>query len=115
MYGSSTATVQKKTVTNNAIGEGVETWSDAFDIFGFLDYQGGGSDYVSFDAKVQDTTHLFICDYNQISGHEDELKSEDCRIIHNGMIFDILYVDDPMKLHKHCELYLKYVGIGQGV
>lgn len=44
MFGNDTAKIQTKTVVKNDIGEGVETWSDAFEIFGFLDYQSGQND-----------------------------------------------------------------------
>ena len=33
----------------------------------------------------------------------------------DGNIYDILLIDDPMRMHKHLEIYLKYVGGGLGV
>lgn len=115
MYGNDTAMIQTKTVVKNDIGEGVETWTDSFELFGYLDFQSGQNDLSQYDAKVQETTHIFLCDYREIMDHIGELNSEDCRLICKNQIYQILMVDDPMELHRHIEVFLKYVGIGLGV
>ena len=115
MYGNDTVTIQTKTTTKNEIGEGVPTWEDSFNLWGFLDYQDGQNDLSMYDAKVQQTTHIFMCDFRQVKDYLGELSSENCRLTCQGNVYQILLVDDPMELHKHVEIFLKYVGIGQGV
>lgn len=137
--GNVTALIQVKDEgTKNAIGEREHVWLDVLDLRGWLDYQGGQNTYNTYDAKVQETTHIFVCGFNfckQLSKEwhfnpynftngvtkvdsQDEkidLTSENGRMIINGIIYDILMIDDPMGMHKHLEIYLKYVGGGQGV
>lgn len=88
----------------NEIGERVSTWSDVYSLRGWLDFAGGDYKY-THDAKLQETTHLFICDYLPI-----DRNVEDKRMVVNGGIYDMLYIDDPMELHQHLEINLKFVG-----
>lgn len=119
--GNVTATIQiKDEGTKNVIGERIHVWSNAMTLKGFLDYQGGQNDILTYDAKMQETTHIFICDFTPISitteqGETVDLTSEVARMKVNDDIYQILMMDDPMGLHKHLEIYLKYVGGGLGV
>lgn len=122
----------------NVIGEREHIWTDVFDLRGWLDYQGGQNSMNTYDAKIQETTHIFICSFqnltqlstkwvwnpfNFINGvikadSQDEkidLTSENARMLINENIYNILMIDDPMGMHKHLEIYLKYVGGGLGV
>lgn len=121
----------------NLIGERIHEWTDVTSLKGFLDYQGGQNAYQTWDAKIQESTHIFICDFTSLknlsedwvwnpfnltngvikSGTQDmiDLTSENGRMVVNGDTYDILMIDDPMGLHKHLEIYLKYVGGGLGV
>jgi len=137
--GNITALVQVKDKgKRNKIGEVEHTWSDVVSLKGFLDYSGGQNDGIKYQTKVQETTHLFLCDFqtfhslskkwvwnpfNLTNGvitteKQDEtvdVTSENGRIIIEGLEYQILLIDDPMHLHQHLEIYLKYVGGGQGV
>lgn len=135
--GNITAVLQVKDEgKKNAIGERDHVWKDALELKGWLDYQGGQNSLNTFDAKVQETTHIFMCDFKQLSTKwqwnpfnlvsgvsgvidiQDEkidLTSENARMVVNGIVYNILMVDDPMGMHKHLEIYLKYVGGGLGV
>lgn len=153
--GNVSALIQvKDDGTKNSIGERIHQWVDVFSLKGFLDYQGGQNSFQTYDAKVQETTHIFICDFNNLKSllkgwvwnpfslvngviptitqeetveetseeTEDEetqetvdLTSENARMLVNGNVYQILLIDDPMGLHKHLEIYLKYVGGGLGV
>ena len=167
--GNVSALIQvKDDGTKNSIGERIHQWVDVFSLKGFLDYQGGQNSFQTYDAKVQETTHIFICDFNNLKSllkgwvwnpfslvngviptisqddsedeeseddpaeetqeetveetSEDEetqetvdLTSENARMLVNGNVYQILLIDDPMGLHKHLEIYLKYVGGGLGV
>ena len=121
----------------NLIGERIHEWTDVTSLKGFLDYQGGQNAYQTWDAKIQESTHIFICDFTSLknlsedwvwnpfnltngvmkNGTQDmiDLTTENGRMVVNGDTYDILMIDDPMGLHKHLEIYLKYVGGGLGV
>lgn len=58
--GNTTANIQTKTTIKNSIGEMETTWSDIAIIKGFLDYESGQNDLSKYDAKVQETTHIFM-------------------------------------------------------
>lgn len=117
--GNITATIQIKSSSGkNAIGENVESWNYAGNVLGWLDYSSGQNSINQYDAKVQDTTHFFMCDYfrwKDIKDITQDITSENCRLILNGKIYNVLMIDNPMGLNKHIEIYLKYVGGGLGV
>lgn len=104
--GNIIATIQESKVSTNSIGENIQVWTDKYSIKGFLDYVSGDSKYLTYSAKVQESTHLFICDYFQI----DITISENTRMIINQKVYDILLIDNPMEINKHLEIYLKFVG-----
>ena len=103
--GNITAILQQKSgSTFNAIGERVQEWADINQLWGWLDLSSGDSKY-TFNAKLQESTHVFICDYVAI-----DRTANDKRLMVNGNVYDILLIDDPMELHQQLEIYLKYVG-----
>jgi len=90
----------------NEIGEDILSWTDKAKLFGFLDLSSGDSKRTVYSAKVQDSTHIFICDYYDLSG----ITAENSRFFCNGREYEILLIDDPMELHRHLEIYLKFAG-----
>ena len=104
--GNITAVLQTKTITKNAFGEKVESWSDVQLLKGFLDFTSGDGSYKSnFKGSVEETTHIFICDYDKVASSVSPTQS---RLIVNGAIYDVLMIDDPMNLNQHLEIMLKY-------
>ena len=104
--GNLTAVLQTKTSSKNAFGEKVETWNDAQLLKGFLDFTGGDGSYKSnFKGSVEETTHIFICDYDEITS---KVKPTQSRLIVNGSVYDVLMIDNPMNCNKHLEIMLKY-------
>lgn len=96
---------QKSGSETNSIGERIQTWSDYHRFkSGWLDLSTGDSRY-RYDAKLQESTHIFITDYAHI-----DRKADDKRLKVNGVVYDVLLIDDPMELHQQLEIYLKYVG-----
>lgn len=89
------------------IGEQVPVWKTVQSITGFLDLSGGDSKYTIYDAKVQESTHIFIADYVKLNAG---IKAENSRMIVDGKQYDVMLIDDPMGLHKQLEIYLKYTG-----
>lgn len=104
--GNMTLTLQESTTIKNQIGETEQIWATVQEIFGFLDLATGDSRYSTYDAKIQESTHVFIADYTALN-----VKANNCRAIDgNGLIYDVTLIDDPMNLHQHLEIFLKYVG-----
>lgn len=95
---------QKSGSTTNEIGEKIQAWSDVQRLIGWLDFASGDSKY-TYDTKLQETTHLFLCDYVPI-----DRVATDKRLLVNGDIYDVLLIDDPMELHQQLEINLRYVG-----
>ena len=106
--GNITAFLQLKTGTvRNEIGEVVPQWTTLHTITGFLDLSAGDSRYSTYDAKIQESTHVFICDYLAL---DERIRAENSRLMLNGKAYDIMLIDDPMELHRQLEFYLKYTG-----
>ena len=106
--GNITGTIQIKSgSTNNQIGESVPNWNNAIELQGFLDYSNGDSKYLPYDAKVQESTHIFICDHMELPTN---VKAENSRMIINGKKYDVLLIDNPMELNYQWEIYLKFNG-----
>ena len=104
--GNTTVSIQTRTSTKNKIGERIAEWNTVNELTGFLDLSGENTKYTVYNAKVQESTHIFICDYRQIN-----VKSEESRLVdEDGLVYDIMLIDDPMKLHEQLEIYLKYTG-----
>lgn len=110
--GNKTAVVQIKTTGKNPIGESTESWESSGTVLGFLDYSSGENAVNQYQAKVQDTTHFFFCDHSRWNAN---WTSENSRMVIDGNVYNILLIDDPMGMHEHMEIYLKYVGGGLGV
>ena len=103
--GNTTAIIQTSTITENSIGEQIREWADVHSLVGFLDQMSGDSRYTTYNAKIQESTHVFMSDYVELG-----VKAEECRMVVNGEIYDVTLIDDPMGLHQHLEIYLKYTG-----
>ena len=105
--GNTTAQLQISTSTKNIIGEGVKTWTSVDSLIGWLDLSSGDSQYTTYNAKIQESTHVFVADYKEL---DERIKSDNSRLVINGRIYDVLLIDDPMDLHSQLEFYLKYTG-----
>ena len=104
--GNVTAVIQTKTASKNALGEITNTWSDLQLLKGYLDFTGGDASYKSnFKGAVEETTHIFICDYDNVASQATPTQ---CRLVCNNKSYDVLMIDDPMNLHQHLEIMLKY-------
>ena len=115
--GNTTVLLQVRTgYTKNEIGERIPVWKNVMELTGFLDYMSGDSRYGTYNAKIQESTHLFISDYKPIPGTLNaegktvKVKAENSRIMAKPELYDVVMMDDPMGLHKHWEIFLKYTG-----
>lgn len=132
--GNTYALIQVKDAgTYNAIGERSHTWTDVTSLQGWLDLSTGESTYLN-NAKMQDSTHIFLADFSSLKGvsakwvwnpsnvisdvikqgaeapESVEVTSENCRMVINGGIYNILLIDNPMGMNRQLEIYLKYLG-----
>ena len=107
--GNITALIQVYTATKNSIGETVQTWADAQTIKGWLDLQAGDSKYTTFNAKMQESTHIFIADFVEL---DPRIIAEAARMVINGKRYDIMLIDNPMEMGSgsQLEIYLKFTG-----
>lgn len=109
--GNINGIIQTKTTAKNAIGEAVQTWADAFRQVGWLGLQSGDSKHTNFNAKLEESTHVFLCDYH--SGIY-ALADQDTRMIIKGFVYDVLLIDDPDEMDEQLEIYLRKVGAWDG-
>jgi hypothetical protein len=116
--GHLTATLKARISSKNKYGDPVDEWVDVISIQGFLDLSGGDSKYTTYNAKLQESTHIFICDYVAIPdgivvgllGRETIISAETTKMVINSKEYDVLLIDNPMELNRHLEFYLKYTG-----
>lgn len=123
----------KKENGKNSIGERVNTWVDCTSILGWLDLSTGDSNHMTFSAKIQESTHIFLCDFTTLTnlstewvwnpfsfltgvisktdGQESvDITSDNARMVISGKVYEILLIDDPMEMHEHLEIYLRFIG-----
>ena len=106
--GNITAQLQVKNgTTKNEIGENVPQWQTVHNLRGWLDLSDGDSKYISYNAKIQESTHVFICNYQTLNS---TIKAENSRMIINNKKYDIMLIDNPMELNYQFEFYLKFTG-----
>lgn len=105
--GKTIGTIQTRTAVKNAIGEAVQTWADAFSQIGWLGMQSGDSKYTNFNAKIEESTHVFLCDYH--SGIY-ALADQDTRMVIKGKMYDVLLIDNPDEMDEQLEIYLRKIG-----
>ena len=104
--GNVDAIIQVETSSKNAFGEKENSYKNLTTVKGFLDYVGGDGSYKNnFKGELEETTHIFICDYENVASKATPTQS---RMIIDDKIYDILYIDNPMNLNEHLEIMLKY-------
>lgn len=131
--GNLYATLQVKTRgEKNRIGAAEYDWMDCTSLHGYLDLSSGDSKRTPFNAKIQESTHIFMCDFMSLKGLSTEwvwdpfnfltgvirkgteetvdATSENARMVIAGEVYEILLIDDPMHMHEHLEIYLRYIG-----
>ena len=106
--GNKQAEIQISTTTDNVIAEQVKEWETVQTLKGWLDTQGGDSKYTTYNAKMQESTHIFLADYVEL---DNRIKNaENSRAVIDGKVYDIMLLDNPMELNLQWEIFLKYTG-----
>lgn len=102
--------------TKNSLGEKVPKWHDVCELKGWLDFISGEVRRTSFMANIQESTHVFVGDYQlipatiDVDGKTVKVTSENTKIVANSQEYIVKYIDDPMGLHRQIEIYLQYTG-----
>lgn len=110
--GNITGLIQTKASSGkNAIGESEIQWEDSFSHIGWLGLQNGDSKYSNFNAKIEESTHVFTCDYDP---DIYALADQDTRMIIKGKMYDVLLIDNPDEMDEQLEIYLRRVGAWSG-
>ena len=99
------AEINENTDTFDENGSRIKDYTTIMSLFGWLDLITGDSKY-DYKAKIEDSTHVFICDYLDMG----EIDLEEAKAEVNGEEYDIKYIDNPMELNEQLEIYLKKVG-----
>ena len=112
--GNLTGTIQAKTAQGkNALAEVKHKWTDKVSVDGWLDMMSGDSNFSTYNAHIAESTHVFLCDYDaEVYALKDEQQSQ--RMIINGIVYDVKYIDNPMELNEHLEIFLKRIGAYNG-
>ena len=105
--GNTKLIFQVSKTTKNSIGEQVQSWTDVQMIKGWLDLSSGHANYNTYNAKVAESTDVFVGDYVVL---DSRITTENTRAIINGKRYDVTWIDDPMGMHQQLEIYLKYTG-----
>lgn len=122
----------KEKGAKNSIGAFEYDWLDCTSLLGWLDLSTGDSKRSVFNAKVQESTHIFLCDFkslkalstkwvwnpfsfltgiiNQEQDSVVDATSENARLVIQGMVYEILLIDNPMNMNEHLEIYLRFIG-----
>lgn len=107
--GNTTGIIQISKTETNEIGEQVRVWEDVQTLTGWLDLNSGDSRYTTYSAKIQESTHLFICDYVPL---DERINAGNSRMTIDGEIYDVTLIDNPMgmKSGSQLEIFLKFTG-----
>lgn len=133
--GNLQAVISIRDVTINDIGEQENKWHECIDVVGWLDYMGGTANTQQYDTRIENSTHVFIMDYRPLYGltadytwdnfcflwdqlsdlvgtGDDHVQAteENAMMNINGKRYYITGIDDPMELHDHLEIFLRYTG-----
>lgn len=107
--GNITATIQIRASAKNAIGENVKSWESVQTLRGWLDLSTGDSRHTTFNAKIQESTHVFVADYVPL---DSRIAAENGRLVIGGKAYEITLIDNPMEMRggSQLEIYLEYTG-----
>lgn len=98
-------------IIKNSIGEAQTVWEEAAVLSGWLGLQSGDSKYNILSAKLEESLHVFMCDFN---ADVYALASKNTRLICKGMMYDVLLIDNPDEMDEQLEIYLRKVGAYNG-
>jgi hypothetical protein len=87
----------------NGIGGFTEVDESIGSLNGWIDLLSGEGQQLIHNADIQDSTHVLITDYRT------EIK-KGMKISDSANKYLITLVDDPVNMHHHLEIYLRFEG-----
>ena len=93
--------VQSYTEVGDGLGGYEETWTTDITISGVLDLRRGDSTEVA-NKRTVNSTHILLTDIHPIN--------EKQRIVYDGKVYYVDFVDNPVNVDSHLEIYLRYEG-----
>lgn len=108
--GNIDAVIEIHTMKQNEIGEDVKAWVPVLSFSGWLDLAGGDSKYMNFNTKIQESTHIFICDYFPLVYGNIGITPENSRMIVDNKLYEVNLYDNPLHMNEQLEIYLNYTG-----
>ena len=88
----------------DGMGGTTEDWTEYDTVLGYLDLiTGSNQQHQAQNAIVEESTHVLITDYR------DDIHDR-MRVVSAGRVYKITYVDDPVGVNHHLEIYLKFEG-----
>ncbi|KEH93226.1 phage head completion protein [Clostridium botulinum] len=88
---------------DNGIGGHIEKEEELFKIQGYLDLLTGDETNTN-NAFIQESSHILISDYRE------DISNKNWIIDSKNNRYNIVLVDDPVSMHNHLEIYLKFIG-----
>lgn len=107
--GNTKVTVQIKKIMQDEYQADRTEWKDVFSLKGVLDLLDGGVN-LKMMSRTEEADYLFLCDYFVPEYNGEKLTAANCRFLIDGEVYEVKLFDDPMRLHEHLEIYLKYLG-----
>lgn len=93
----------KTTKVPNGIGGFTETDVSIGSFNGWIDLLSGEGQQLTHNADIQDSTHVLITDYRT------DIK-KGMKISDGTNKYLVTLVDDPVSVHHHLEIYLRFEG-----
>lgn len=98
--------VLSRTESDDGIGGSASTWAEAGTLLGYIDLMTGtdlptGS---TDNAFIENSTHVAVIPDGGTVTDDDMLEGPD------GKRYDVIYVDDPVGVGHHLEIYLRRGG-----
>jgi hypothetical protein len=96
--------------TDDKIGGVTKSWAVDYSITGYIDLLSGTDQTANANsAFLEESTHIAIIT-------ESSLKPTDKQRLQDvsGKLYEITYVDDPVGIGHHLELYLRYINNEEG-
>lgn len=100
---------QHKAQVDDGIGGFIESWSDYKSFDGYIDLLQGSDLNNAQNAFTEESTHVLIIPEYQ-TGITDKMRIME----ESGRWYEITYIDDPVNVQHHNELYLKFGGVVGG-
>lgn len=101
-----TLDVLSRTTSDDGIGGSISSWTVTGKLLGYIDLLAGTDQPTGAldNAFVENSTHIAIIPGGGSATDEQLLRGP------NGKVYDITYVDDPLGVGHHLEIYLRLGG-----